>query len=375
MQHAKLSASGSGKWLNCPGSVQAEENYPPQPSSPFAIEGSMAHEVADLCLKNEKDASFYVGKTVYKRTVEKEMATYVQEYLDYVRSYETSSSTLMTEERVDFSHIVSEGFGTLDAAVLNYDEGTCHIFDLKYGKGVKVDAYENTQAQLYAIGIEHELSGLFSEDITKYVLHIVQPRINNISSWEISLENLKKFAEWVEERADLALSGKGQRVPGEKQCQWCRAKGDCRALSDFTEALITGEFDDLDNLDSETLSDDEKKAILDNKKLIESFLKAVEASIFSQLEQGEKFTGYKLVEGRSMRKWNDKAEFKLIQKLGDKAFSRKLIGIGAAEKELGKDFTKDLTVKPSGKIVLAPESDRRKAIESETIEDKFDKID
>ncbi len=368
--HAKLSASGSGKWLNCPGSVQAEEKYPPQKSSPFAIEGSMAHEVADLCLKNEKDASFYIGKTVYKRTVEKDMASYVQEYLDYVRSYEKDNTTLMTEERVDFSHVVPGGFGTLDAAVLDYDENTCHIFDLKYGKGVKVDAYENTQAQLYGIGIEHELSGLFSEDINKYVLHIVQPRINHFSSWEISLENLYKFSKWVEEKADLALSGKGQRIPGEKQCQWCRAKGDCRALNDFTETLITGKFDNLDNLDSETLSHQEKKAILENKKLIESFLKAVEASVFDQIERGEKFEGYKLVEGRSIRKWNDKAEAQLTLRLGSNAYTKKLIGIGEAEKRLGKDSITDLTIKPKGKTTLAPEHDKREAINS----DLFSKI-
>jgi hypothetical protein len=363
--HAKLSASGSSKWLNCPGSVQAEEKYPPQGSSVFALEGTMAHEVADLCLKNEKDAIFYVGKTVLKKTVERDMSSYVQEYLDYVRSFEGERTTLMTEERVDFSHVVPGGFGTLDAAVLDYDNDTCHIFDLKYGKGIKVDSYENTQAQLYALGIEHELSGLFSEDIDKYVLHIVQPRINHFSSWEISLKNLQKFAKWVEERADLALSGKGQRVPGEKQCQWCRAKGDCRALSDFTEALVKGEFDDLDSLDSESLSHDEKKAILGNKKLIESFLKAVEASVFDQIERGEEFEGYKLVEGRSIRKWNDKAEHSLISRLGSDAYNRKLIGIGEAEKRLGKEAISNLTIKPKGKTTLALSSDKRESINSD----------
>ncbi len=362
--HAKLSASGSSKWLNCPGSVQAEEKYPPQGSSIFALEGTMAHEVADLCLKNTADADFYVGHTVLKKVVEKDMAIYVQEYLDYVRSFEGNNTALMTEERVSFDHVVPGGFGTLDAAVLDYDNNTCHIFDLKYGKGVKVDAYKNTQAQLYAIGIDRELEFL-SEKIDKYVLHIVQPRINHFTSWEISKQDLGKFAEWVEERADLALSGKGERLPGEKQCQWCRAKGDCRALSDFTEALVKGEFDDLDDLDSESLSHDEKKAILGNKKLIESFLKAVEASVFDQIERGEEFEGYKLVEGRSIRKWNDKAEHSLISRLGSDAYNRKLIGIGEAEKRLGKEAISDLTIKPKGKTTLALSSDKRESINSD----------
>ena len=370
MDHAKLSASGSGKWLNCPGSVKAEEAYPPQESSPFAIEGSRAHELGELCLKNNKDAIDFLGDTIYKGIIEKDMTSYVQEYVDYVRRFETNNSTLMVQERVSFDHVVPGGFGTLAAAVLDYDNDTCHIFDLKYGKGVKVDAYENTQAQIYALGIEQALKGLFSEDINKYVLHIIQPRLNHFSSWEISQSNLDKFANWVEERADLALSGKGNRVPGEKQCKWCRAKGDCKALSDFTESLITGEFEDLDDLDADILSEDKKKAILDNKKLIETFLKAVEASVFDQIERGESFKGFKLVEGRSIRKWNDKAEHKLISRLGSDAYSRKLIGIGEAEKKLGKEFIAELTIKPEGKTTLVPESDKREAINS----DLFNKI-
>ena len=366
-KHAKLSASGSSRWLNCPGSVQAEEKYPGQESSSFALEGTMAHEVADLCLKNEQDADFYIGKTVLKKVVEKDMANYVQEYIDYVRSFEGNNTALMTEERVSFDHIVPEGFGKLDSAVLDYDNNTCHIFDLKYGKGIKVDAYENTQAQLYAVGIDRELEFL-SEKIDKYVLHIVQPRINHFSSWEISKHDLGKFAEWVKERAELALSGKGNKLPGEKQCQWCRAKGDCKALADFTTSLITAEFDDIDEVDADSLTAHQKKAILENKKLIETFLKAVEASVFSQLEHGEKFEGFKLVEGRSIRKWTAEAEFKLIKELGDEAFTRKLIGIGEAEKRVGKEIVAELTMKPIGKITLAPESDKREGIDTNLFE-------
>jgi hypothetical protein len=368
IEHAKLSASGSSRWLNCPGSVKAEEGYPNQPSSAFALEGTRAHEVADLCLKASCDADVYIGKKVLDDVIDAGMAGYVQEYLDYVRSYETATSKLFTEERVDFSHVVPGGFGTLDAAVLDYDTKTCHIFDLKYGKGVKVDAFENTQAQMYAIGLESELS--FLSTIDKFVLHIVQPRIYNFSSWEISTYDLLGFSNWVAKIAAKAVSGEAERSPGEKQCQWCKAKGDCKALSDFTTKIITSEFDDLDDLDVDSLNDGQKKTILDNKKLVETFLKAVEASVFDQLDQGVEFNGYKLVEGRSIRKWNAKAEHKLIRKLGTKAYSRKLIGIGAAEKELGKDFIKELTIKPEGKPTLAPSSDKRSAIDS----DLFEKI-
>jgi len=371
--HAKLSASGSSRWLNCPGSVHAESIYPSDgEGSEFAIEGSMAHELADLCLKKNRDAESYIGKKVYKRIVEKEMAEYVQEYIDYVRSYENRFTTLYTEERVSFAHLVPDGFGTLDASVVDSDQGICHIFDLKYGKGIKVDAFENTQAQLYATGMEHDLS--FLHDIDTFRLHIVQPRLFHFSHWDISKEDLLLFGKYVTERAQLALSPDAQRIPGKKQCQWCKAKGDCKALSDFTTATITADFSDLDNIDVETLTDDEKKSIIDNKGLFQSFLNAVEASVFNQLGTGKYFPGYKLVEGRAIRKWNSSAESAIVKELGEDAWLKRMIGITEVEKRLGKDFTKDLTDKPQGKTVLAPIADKRQALEINSIEDIFDEI-
>lgn len=367
--HAKLSASGSSRWLNCPGSVQAEENYPAQKSSPFALEGSMAHELADLCLQNEVDAIIHLGETVYKRTVEQDMIAPVQEYLDYVRSFETDSTILFTEERVDFSHIVPEGFGTLDAAVLDAENKICHIFDLKYGKGVRVDAFENTQAQLYGTGIQNELSFLY--DIDTFVLHIVQPRMSNYSSWERTRDELLAFGREVRDKAKFALSGNAPRVPGEAQCHWCKAKGDCKTLSDFSNKIITGEFQDLDCLDATALTDDAKRRILDHRKLIEMHLKAVEASVFDSLERGESFEGYKLVEGRANRQWNKDAESYLIKAMGEDAYNKKLIGIGAAEKVLGKGNLDDLMDKPKGKITLATYDDKRSAIDVKTIEEQF----
>ncbi len=175
MNHAKLSASGSPKWLGCPGSVKAEEKMPDPGSSPFAVEGSRAHEVADLCLKAGTDAAMYVGKEVYGDIVPGEMARYVQEYLDYVRAHETENTELFTEERVDFSNIVPEGFGTMDAAVFDPTIGVCHIFDLKYGRGVKVHAANNTQAQLYCLGFLNEMGWM--AEIISFRIHIVQPRV------------------------------------------------------------------------------------------------------------------------------------------------------------------------------------------------------
>lgn len=359
--HAKLSASGSSRWLNCPGSVNAEKGYPNE-SSPFAEEGTLAHELADTCLKKSKDAEFYVGKKITGKIIEKDMARYVQEYLDFVLSHETSNSKLYTEERVDFSNVVPEGFGTMDSAVLDFDTGVCHIFDLKYGKGVEVDAFENTQGQMYAIGLYNELG--FLDEIKSFRIHIVQPRIYNFSHWDITVDDLVKFGKWVKERAELALTADAPKVPGDKQCQWCRAKSDCTALAKFTEQIILTEFDNLDDegLDQDKLTDAQKKTILDNKKLIESFLKDVESSVFDHIDAGNTFKGYKIVEGRSIRKWTDEAEEVLVEKLGDDAYKKSLISITDAQKKLGKEEVDAIAFKPPGKATLVPDSDKRKAI-------------
>jgi hypothetical protein len=371
--HAKLSASGSTKWLNCPGSVNAEVDYPDS-TNQYAEEGTLAHELADLCLKNEQEASYYVDKKIEGTVIQKDMAEYVQEYLDYVLSHETSNTALYAERQVDYSNVVPEGFGTLDAAVLDYDTGICHIFDLKYGKGVAVDAFENTQGQMYALGMLNEFD--FLGVITSFRIHIVQPRKYNISHWDISVKDLNVFSEWVTERAELALTKDAPRVPGVKQCEWCKAQGDCKALYDFTSNIIAADFDNIEDdcYDINRLSDQEKKNILDNKPLIEKFVKKVEADVFDLLDSGKEFAGYKLVEGRSNRQWKEEAEDALVKKIGEEAYNKKLIGLGDAAKKVGKDLVDELTFKPEAKPTLAPETDKRKAIVKKPIEEEFDAI-
>lgn len=368
-KHAKLSASGSSKWINCPGSVEAESKIVKR-QSVYAEEGTLAHELADMCLKKKVDSSTFIGKTitcesdgkVLSTVVDKEMAKFVQEYLDYVRSFETKNSQLYTEDKVDFSNIAPDGFGTMDSAILDYDTGICHIFDLKYGQGVEVSAIENTQGQLYALGFYNELKCL--DVIKAFTIHIIQPRKYNFSSWEISIKDLLAFGEFAKERAKEALTPGAKRVPGYKQCEFCNAKASCTALDKFTQEIISADFDNLDKLDSEEVTDERVKLILDNKKLIESFLNAVESRAFDRLISGEKIPGYKLVEGKSNRKWIDGAEQTLIEKLGDEAFEKSLIGITAAEKKLNKKEVNELTYKPKGKLTLAPESDKRPSVTS-----------
>ena len=377
--HAELSASGSSRWLNCPGSVAAVRHYPEKPSSIYALEGTLAHELADTCLTNKEDAEKYIGKKILDQEIEKDMADYVQEYLDYVRSFETKSTFLFCEDQVQFSNIVKDGFGTLDAAIIDYDNDTTHIFDLKYGKGVIVDAEENTQAMLYALGLINELD--FLGPVTKnFTIHIVQPRVPNFSSWSIDLVALKQFAKNAKKAADLALTPGAPRIPGEKQCQWCDAKKDCLELKKFTEDLITAEFSDLDEFDmnakEKSLTDDQRREILKHSKLVAAFMAAVAEGVQERLENGESFEGYKLVEGRSQRKITDEGEVLLVKKVGKrKAYKSVLIGVTEAQKLTDKDFVDSITEKSAGKLTLAPETDKRPAATVIPVVDEFESLE
>jgi CRISPR/Cas system-associated exonuclease Cas4 (RecB family) len=374
--HAKLSPSSSARWLNCPGSVALlSQLQPRQTESPVAREGTCAHELAELVLTDGGTAFDWEGKQLIENnahTVEREMAAYVQEYVDYVKQFDGEH---LYEQGVSFSDWVPGGFGTSDAIIMH--EGEMHVIDLKYGKGVQVDAEQNTQGMLYALGALNEYGMIYSIDTVR--IHIVQPRLDHISEWEIRAADLYKWAEWVRERAELANSDEAPRVPGEKQCQWCEAKAVCPELMKYTHDVIGCDFDALDVLAApNTLSDAQIRKAMDGKKLIAGWLEAVEAHIVNTLKDGKPFPGYKLVAGRSLRQWGDesKAEQVLVDELGDKAHERKLLSPAKAEKMLGKkkaDVLEGLIVKPEGKPTLAPESDKRPAVTASA--DDFEALD
>lgn len=386
--HAKIfSASNSSKWLNCPGSIEAENQFPEEnKENTAAEEGTLAHELADMCLKLNMNAEEFIDRTisceydgkVISKIIDWEMANFVQEYLDYVRSFETNKTQLFTEDRVSFENIIpkkfrngDDGFGTLDAAILDYDEKTLHIFDFKYGIGVKVEVEENTQGQLYALGLYNELK--FLGDIEKFIIHIVQPRKYYIGSWEISLKKLLEFGEFAKERAKMVVEKNPVRIPGEKQCQWCKAKNNCKALEKFTEETIAMEFDDLDEkkeIDSNIISSERLKLILDNKDLVIKFLNSIEERAFEEIKNGNKIPGYKIVAGRSNRKWIEEAEEILKEKLKEKAYKEPaLITITEAEKLMNKKEVNELTYKPEGNPKLVKESEKGEPISFVKVED------
>ena len=361
--HAKLSASGSARWLNCTGSVKAEQSFKDS-SSPAAEYGTCAHELADIVLSTGKDIDSFLGQTLSDAPsvkVDQEMIDNVQGYVNYVQSF---GGEQFYEVRLDYSHLVPNGFGTSDAVVIV--DNVLHVIDLKMGKGVVVDAENNTQGMLYALGAVEEYGYLY--DFDKVVIHIYQPRVSNFSMWELSILDLTLFGEYVTKQAIEALSDDAPRTPGDKQCQWCKAKATCPALLKHAEQTISADFDNLDDLpDVDSLTPDKLSVILSNKKLIESWLKAVEEHISHTLLDGEEFPCFKLVAGRSLRRWanEDEAQEQLITLLDEQAFEKKLLTVAKAEKALGakrKKEIENLIIKPEGKPTLAPESDKRPSI-------------
>jgi len=302
--------------MRCPGSLALEADYP-NTSSKFSAEGTAAHELASWCLDQKLDADAFLGRVIevdgYSFEVDTDMASHVQTYVDTVREYVNGvQGELMVEQKVDFSARVDvpESFGTSDAIIISSCGRELQVHDLKYGRGVKVDAEWNEQLMLYALGA-YDAFGL-AYDFTCYRVVIHQPRLNHVSEWGGKIEELVEFGETAKADAAVALancyllettSDAGQLLltPGEKQCRFCKAKADCPALmADVTKALTDG---------LEDLTEEAAKGAIDKLQfrfgaslggkmavvgLVEDWCKAVRARAESELLAGRKVDGFKL---------------------------------------------------------------------------------
>lgn len=385
--HAKLSASGSSRWLNCPGSVKAESKYG-NDSTSYAQEGTLAHEIADLALKTKSNPMEFAGITLNElgittegydgnHKVAKDMCEYVQYYTDYVMSFVTKNSMLMCEQRVDFSYVVPDGFGTLDSSVIQFDENCIHIFDLKYGKR-KVDAVNNTQGLMYLIGLVWEFSPII-DDFKTFYIHICQPRVYDGNTlWQVDMEYLKSFIEQVKKKAQEALSDNAKRVAGEKQCEWCKHTPKCVEHDEWLQTRSDLQFDDFSIGDQECADELSEDTVFNRVKClpeVEKYLKALKAHVADVLLSGKTFKGFKLIQGKSKRVWNENAESVLVEELTEEhAYNKKLIGLTDAEKLLGKSVVDKLTDKsPGGPSVAFADSPKPeyKALEFDNVEDKL----
>lgn len=370
--HAKLSASGSEKWMTCTPSARLEEQFPDE-TSEFAREGTFAHAVFEQDLLN------YLGRPVDplprdllhfdSQDLRDHVAAAVAvaiERIEEARAH-TPDAVILVEQRLDFSPWVPEGFGTGDLVIVTDD--VLDVMDLKFGKGIRVDAKANSQMRLYGLGAVNELAHLY--DIKTVRMTILQPRLNNYDSDELPLDDLLRWSfDHVVPRAKLAWSGKGEFVPGDhcSSC-FCRARFQCQARADMNLAVAKSDFA---LKPPELLSLAQLANVLAKADQAIDWLNDVKTFALQQAEAGVKVPGYKLVEGRSNRKYSDgdAVAAKLIASGIDQAviYERSLLGITAMEKAIGKkvfgDLLGDLIVKPSGKPTLVPDADKRLAISS-----------
>ncbi|AUM96166.1 MULTISPECIES: DUF2800 domain-containing protein [Clostridium] len=368
-KHAILSASGASRWLACPPSARLEENYPNK-SSEFAKEGTLAHELGELGLKKNLEListrkyNSEFKKIEADKLFTKDMPDYVEVYVDTCMEKvaeakaKTPDALFKIEQRLDFSEWVPDGFGTGDFVIIA--DGTMEICDLKYGKGVPVSAIGNKQMKLYALGAIAEFSFLY--DIEKIKMTIIQPRLDSISTDEMEVEELLKWAEEeLKPIAKLAYEGKGEFYAGD-HCKFCRAKAVCKARADKNMELAKYDFQEPNTLDNNDIA-----FILGKADELISWAKDVQEYALEQALQGEEFDGFKVVEGRSNRKWTD--EDKIEEILLGQGFleniicTKKLTGITNMEKAIGKKEVNkllgDYIIKPQGKPTLATITDKR----------------
>lgn len=236
--HAKLSASGSHRWLACPGSVLAESFFEDS-SSIYTEEGTAMHLLAEYCFETGVIAADCIGQTFNNVVMTAENCSHVQTYIDYILSL--PHQHLMIEQKVDFSPWVPDGFGTCDAILIN--DNDLHVIDFKSGRS-HVDVNMNTQGLLYALGAYNDFSMLFNLDFV--VIHIVQPRANNINFFEINVKDLLIWAEEIRPKALATLEPTPIRTPGSKQCQFCKAKKTCPEFNEMKRNNLVKHFDLID---------------------------------------------------------------------------------------------------------------------------------
>lgn len=372
-RHALLSASSSKRWLNCTPSARLEEQFAEETgNSVYAEEGTAAHALAEYKLKrsmkrrSKRPASDYQCDEMEECT--DGYVSYAMEQVELARQ-ECKDPVVLIEQRLDYSAYVPEGFGTGDLLIVA--DRVLTVVDLKYGKGVAVEAERNPQMMLYGLGALELFGAIYDIDTVRMTIY--QPRLESVSTWEISVSDLM---EWVEKelkpKAALAISGEGEFRSG-PWCRFCKAKDTCRARAEEYLRLAQMEF-----RAPALLTDDEIAEVL---KVADELARwSADVYAYAQDEavtRGKKWNGFKLVEGRTCRKYTDEeeaAEAAVAAGYTD-IYKKSLIGITEMEKLLGKkkfaEVLGKLVYKPQGKITLVPESDKRQEVMAATAEVDF----
>lgn len=371
--HALLSASSAHRWLKCTKSARLEEQFP-DTTSEAAKEGTLAHELAELRVRNyfrpadvsKRKLTFAIKKMKEDPLWDDEMLVHTETYLDFIKQTALKLPTepyVEVEKRVDYSQYAPDGFGTADMIMIQGN--TLFVIDFKYGKGVPVSAEENPQMMLYALGAYESCKILYP--IERIRLAIVQPRLpDGITEWECPLGELLEFGEYVRERAALAMDGDGEFAPGEKTCKFCRARKQCRARSDYNvkQAFDLGELPPL-------ITNEEAGKRLLAMRDVAAYQKDLQEWALSECLEGKEVPGWKAVEGRRSRDWTDMdAAFEKLTKSGVVAeeilWEKKPLTLAQVEKTIGKkdfaDAVGEFVIQKPGKPALVEVSDKRQAI-------------
>lgn len=372
MEHAKLSPSSSSRWLVCTASVKASEQY--ENSTNSAAEwGTTVHGIGELMLKGK---TVSIGDVVEGIKVDKEMLECAEEYFDYCTSLCKKDTVKLIEEKFDLSFIAPDTFGTGDFSCLN---GThLDIVDLKTGRNI-VKAPENTQLMLYALGAIHELE-TYGYEIETVTLHIVQTRAGHVDTWDTTVEDLLGFESFAKAQAENIRNDKVTFNPETKACSWCPHRTNCEALQKHVIETVQGSFEDLDDLEgnADVIDNTHLKKILDNAELIVGFVKACQDVALEKLQAGEDIEGYKVVESRTNRKWQDEKEVEQYLRKKkvkvDDMYNKKLKSMTQILKLRPNDEElKGMLFKPKGSPTLAPISDKRPPLTSTV--DCFENLD
>lgn len=399
--HARLSPSSAVRWMTCPGSVVLADAYEDTGSTEFAAEGTAAHELTSWALTEGTDTVAYLGRKIqvedFTFEVDREMADFVQVYVDNTRAI---GGELFVEQRLSIEHLTGEedAAGTSDAVIIVGTELV--IRDLKYGRGVKVDAQDNHQLRIYALGALAEYELMY--DIQTVRLCIDQPRLHHVSEDVMTVDELLEFGEKVTKCAQVVeiatehknnWFGKSYEYlqPSEDACRWCPVKPDCPKLRDHVLTTVADDFVDVtepikDQINVEREFDN---TILGNLMaaipLIEDWCKAVRGKAEGELFAGREVPGFKLVEGRrGHRAWADPQDaeevLKSMRLKMDEMYDLKLISPTTAEKlhKAGRigprqwPRLQERITQPEGKPSVAPESDKRPALVLTAVEEEFD---
>ena len=361
-KHALLSASSAHRWLLCPPSAKECAKLP-DVSSEYARQGTDAHTLCEYKVKKAlgmKVKNPTENLTFYNEEMEEcasEYAQFIMESLSAAKEH-CKDPLVLVEQRLDFSRWVPGGFGTGDCVIVADD--TLMVIDFKYGLGVLVDAEKNSQMMCYALGALSLFDGIY--DIKEVHMTIYQPRREIVSTASMTKEELLHWAETVlKPTAELAAQGKGEYKAGD-HCRFCKLKATCRKRAEYNLELAKYDF-----AVPSTLEDEEIEIVLSKADELVNWAGEIKEYALQQALSGKSWKGWKLVEGRSNRHYvSEEAVAAKVEEAGYDPYEKKLLGITAMTKQLGKkkfdELLKGLIEKPQGKPVLVPESDKRPAL-------------